>query len=117
MTRLFAAALAALTLTLTAAAAHAECRVVEFAPGANSAQVRATSYHALTACFFLRVRPGQVAHVQIIGGTDTTFDTPETGPDQINTSFLLHSNWLEVYIHKGSAYPDREDVIVDFTIN
>jgi hypothetical protein len=55
--------------------------------------------------------------VRIIGGTDTTFDTPETGPDQIDTSFLLHSDWLEVYISKGSAYPDRENVIVAFTID
>ncbi|WP_420397215.1 hypothetical protein [Nioella sp.] len=115
MTRLLAAALTA--LTLSTAAAHAECRVIEFAPGTNSAQVHATSYHALTECFFLRVRPGQAAHVRIIGGTDTTFDTPETGPDQIDTSFLLQSNWLEVYISKGSAYPDRENVIVEFTID
>ena len=114
MTRLLAAALTALTLST---AAHAECRVIEFAPGTNSAQVHATSYHALTECFFLRVRPGQVAHVRIIGGTDTTFDTPETGPSQIDTSFLLQSNWLEVYISKGSAYPDRENVIVAFTID
>ena len=115
MTRLLASALTA--LTLSAAAAHAECRIVEFAPGTNSAQVQATSYHALTECFFLRVRPGQAAHVRIIGGLDTTFETPETGPDQIDTSFLLHSNWLEVYLHKGSANPDRESVIVEFTID
>lgn len=115
MPRLFAAALTALTLSTVAA--HAECRIVEFAPGANTARVQATSYHALTECFFLRVRPGQAAHVRIIGGADTTFDTPETGPDQIDTSFLLHSNWLEVYLHKASAYPDREDVIVEFTID
>jgi hypothetical protein len=115
MTRLLAAALTA--LTLSTAAAHAECRVIEFAPGTNSAQVHATSFHALTECFFLRVRPGQAAHVRIIGGTDTTFDTPETGPGQIDTSFLLQSNWLEVYISKGSAYPDREHVIVEFTID
>lgn len=114
MTRPFAAALIA--FALTTAAAHAECRVVEFTPGTNSAQVQATSYHALTECFFLRVRPGQAAHVRIIGGTDTTFETPETGPDQIDTSFLLHSNWLEVYLHKESANPDRENVIVEFTI-
>lgn len=115
MARLLAAALTA--LTLSAAAAHAECRVVEFAAGANSAQVQATSYHALTECFFLRVRPGQIANVRIIGSSDTTFETPETGPDQLDTSFLLHSDWLEVYLHKATARPDRENVVVEFTIN
>ncbi|MCB1390767.1 MAG: hypothetical protein KDK12_16760 [Rhodobacteraceae bacterium] len=108
--------LVALALTFAPAGAQAECQRVFFQPGAYSAQVWTTSYNALVECFFLDVRPGQAAHVRILQGADTTFETPETGPDQIDTQYTLTSRFMEVYLHKTHPYPDREPVLIEFSV-
>lgn len=94
--------LAAAILGVSGFAAQAECLQVQFQPGAYSAVVGNTAYHATSNCYVLDVRAGQTARIWVMDSPDVVFDVPGLGNGYRDVTFTLGSNYLDVYTQRES---------------
>lgn len=100
--------LTAATLALTTTAAslaplpaqatgHA-CQTVQFPSGAYAHTVHGQANPQSSQCYFLSVRPGQLARVRVTYGP-VFFSTTHTNGNYANVEFRTVSGQLFVYVH------------------
>lgn len=91
------------------AASAQDCTPISFDPGSSGAYVDDTVPAEGGLCYTLSVRPGQQAHVGIVGGDDNVaVSVWDIADNRRNIDFVTTSDLHTIYVHQTLRSPRAE---------